>query len=357
MGTYNVGSFIKRLRCIADNSSVNSAMDSRWLTGGFKGTNTVGYGKVSSPNSTKLTDPADFKRLASYGYNLFRVGCGFTESSPASFNYSLSSVVEDYVDFVIEQARANGVNVVIVFGLDGSEGATSNHWNQPLATSTCTTIFQYLANKYKNNTTVVGFDLMNEPVITGGAVDNDWNILANTWARAIRAVDSNRTIIVEPTSYASRNKLSVLSPLIMENVVYSIHFYTPIDFTHQGTGTNPTPPTNGNVYPGYNDGTNPLWTQATISSTLQVVRNFKAAYNVPIYVGEFSCDIYANADGRYNLLKDYLDIFAAEKWNWSFFGDGTWFGWDLRYQKVDNLGELIDVPDNRLVNLIKNYIR
>lgn len=346
-----VGVFRSRAR-IATTTPTSSKIDRRWITGEFKGFNCGGY-----QNSARLTSADEFIRIAGYGANLLRVGCSLTETGTNTYSYFLHADDEAYLDWFITQATSNKLSVLLVVGLIGSEGATSDHWGHDVAKNTVGNVLSYMASKYKGNATVVGFDLLNEPVMTGAYTDATWTDFATHLVNCIRFADKDRTIVIETTNYANRNKLTALIPLPYQNIVYSIHFYIPLDFTHQGVNGYPTPPTHGNVYPGFNDGTNPLWTQSTISSTgMQAIRNFKASYNVPILVGEFGCDIYADLDSRYNWLNDVMAIFDTEEWSWLYHSQGDWEGWDFRKQDVNNSGTITNVANNRLENLLKSYM-
>ena len=82
--------------------------------------------------------------------------------------------------------------------------------------------------------TIWGYDLANEPVEpAAGEALADWQDLAERAAQAIRAIDPQRTLIVEPRNGGTR-RIRRLRPLTVSNVVYSVHMYLPDAFTHQG---------------------------------------------------------------------------------------------------------------------------
>ncbi len=96
-------------------------------------------------------------------------------------------------------------------------------------------VWRHIATRYKDVKAIWGYDLANEPVEDEVADDcDDWQALAERAARAIRAIDPDRAIIVEPAQWGSPEGLNELVPIPVPNVVYSVHMYLPHAFTHQG---------------------------------------------------------------------------------------------------------------------------
>jgi endoglucanase len=187
-------------------------------------------------------------------------------------------------------------------------------------------VWQHLAQRYKNAKAVWGYDLANEPVESAAAEDlADWQDLAEQAARAIRAVDPERTIIVEPPQWGNPQGLKELRPLSVSNVVYSVHVYLPHAFTHQGVH-NPSKPLR---YPGEIEGK--LWDKAQLEAALKPVVDFQRAYGVHIYMGEFSAIRWAPDASACRYLKDLIDIFEAHDWDWSYHAFREWDGWSVEH--------------------------
>ena len=144
-------------------------------------------------------------------------------------------------------------------------------------------LWQDIAGKYKNSPVIWGYDLANEPVESMGSADLlDWQELAERTAQAIRAIDPQRTIIVEPAMWGSPEGLLAFEPLNVPHVVYSVHMYIPHEFTHQNVHGVTTP----KVYPGEINGR--VWDKRQLEEALQPAIDFQQTYNVPMYIGEFS---------------------------------------------------------------------
>lgn len=83
----------------------------------------------------------------------------------------------------------------------------------------------------------VFFEPLNEPFFNEFLKDPipRWQYVQNRLVKAIRSVAPDNTIIVESHNWGSIEGLFPISPVPDENVIYSVHYYTPIEFTSQGS--------------------------------------------------------------------------------------------------------------------------
>jgi hypothetical protein len=184
------------------------------------------------------------------------------------------------------------------------------------------------ARRYKDAEVIWGFDLVNEPVedyVEEGC--DDWPALAERAARAIRAEDPNRTIIVEPSPWGGPQGLAEFVPLPLPKIVYSVHMYIPHRFTHQNVH-GPSEPV---MYPGQAEGK--YWDARQLEAALQPVIDFQRRYNVHIYIGEFSAIRWAPEGSAYRYLKDVIDIFEKHGWDWSYHAFREWQGWSVEHDE------------------------
>jgi len=88
-------------------------------------------------------------------------------------------------------------------------------------------------------------ELLNEPEVPPGQWQNETELLA----RFIRERLPDNTLIIGPTYWQRADSLPNLRPLDDLNVVYAIHFYDPMVFTHQGHWDEKNPLSNINGLP------------------------------------------------------------------------------------------------------------
>lgn len=100
-------------------------------------------------------------------------------------------------------------------------------------------LWRAVAAHFKDNPrTDLYYELMNEPELSAGASAvlpaADWTAAAERIIAAIRAEDTQHTIIFGDVNWYGIDKLVARTPFTDENIVYAFHFYDPFIFTHQG---------------------------------------------------------------------------------------------------------------------------
>jgi len=183
-----------------------------------------------------------------------------------------------------------------------------------------------LSKHFRGNRTVWGYDLVNEPLEgTVGEGCMGWQELATAAARVVRTNDAEHAIIVEPEPWGGPDSMDNLSPIPVPGVVYSAHMYLPHKFTHQVVYNKTT----GLSYPGVIDGVR--WDKERLRKALQPVVDFQRAYGVHIYIGEFSAIRWAPDESACRYLRDCIEIFEENGWDWAYHAFREWDGWSVEH--------------------------
>jgi hypothetical protein len=135
-----------------------------------------------------------------------------------------------------------------------------------------------IAEHYRNNSTVLGYDLLNEPIPHYPQLqqyNKDLEPLYKRISAGIRQVDSHHVLILGGAQWDSN--FNVFGPPFDKNVMYTFHKYW-------------TPPT-----------------EAVIQSYL----DFRAKYNVPIWLGESG----ENTDAW---IHDFVTVLNKDDVGWAF---------------------------------------
>lgn len=220
--------------------------------------------------------------------------------------------------------------------------ARGHIFTQPEAQSKFIQVWEKMTARYKGRKIIWGFDLVNEPddsMLSEACLD--WNSLADKAARAIRAVDPDRTLIVEPDKWGGPQGFASFQPLDLPGIVYSFHFYQPMKFTHQGIQQNAA----GIYYPGNID--NELWNKDRLLRAMQPALDFAQKYRVHMYVGEFSAIRTAPDDSAAKYLADVISIFESHGFDWSYHAYREWQGWSLEHEGPLDQPVLALVPTAR----------
>jgi endoglucanase len=209
-----------------------------------------------------------------------------------------------------------------------------------------------LSKHFRGNKTVWGYDLVNEPV--EGTLGDDclnWQQLATVAARAIRTNDPDHAIIMEPEPWGGPESVDNLAPLPVPGVVYSAHMYLPHNFTHQGVYNK----TIGLKYPGEIAGQQ--WDKDRLRKALQPVIDFQRDYGVHIYIGEFSAIRWAPDDSAYRYLRDCIEIFEENGWDWAYHAFREWSGWSVEHAGAKDDNARSPTPTSRELLLKEWFAR
>lgn len=208
-------------------------------------------------------------------------------------------------------------------------------------------VWKRIASRLKGNEDIIyGYDLVNEPDQKRTARVDYWT-LQKMAAEAVRAIDPETPIIIEANTYDNPEAFAQLSPLEMDNVIYSVHMYRPHEFTHQGLYDAPA----GVVYPNAARG----WDKAYLRDCLKDVRDFQLRHGVRIFVGEFSAVVWAQGADRY--LEDLLDIFEEYRWDWAYHAFREANCWSVEHECREPGGQVRPSSDNARMRVLKENLR
>lgn len=205
-------------------------------------------------------------------------------------------------------AMANNANLKLIIDLHKNPGTRDGKiWLDKKYWDVITNLWYLLAKTFKDDSTIVAFDLMNEPnikkVLPAGQGDaakmfkgtwkvpdswkgsaKDYFLLMKGITKAIREADANRWVIVEGFGYLGNPvNFNWMQPLEgYDKVIYSFHMYEPTGLTMLGTKSRVSKGKGEDVRP-FNLSTD----EKRIDKAFAPVLAFQKKYNVPIFVGEF----------------------------------------------------------------------
>ena len=99
------------------------------------------------------------------------------------------------------------------------------------------------------------------------------------------------------------------------------------------------------AYPGQVAGR--TWNKQTLRDAMASVVEFQQAYNVQIYVGEFSVIRWAPGDSGRRWLQDVTDTFEEHGWDWSYHAFREWDGWSLEQGPDRSNRSPVEKPTDR----------
>jgi hypothetical protein len=298
-------------------------------------------------------DAAYFRDMVAAGANLARVFVDFQRCQGCD-EYRLAVRDLEGINRVVGYARRYGFRVVLA-GETGDEREGGLLWQRDDLKRSLIREWRALAERYSGTTEIAGYDLLNEPIVTLGSAEQSraaWQELAAGITRAIREVDPNHVVIVQPTPGAEYYAFDGLEPIRDANLVYSVHVYQPHALTHQGVS--PAYP-RGPAYPSSERDRLGRWDKARLTAILESPTVFSRRFAVPIFVSEFSCIRWAPGNSRERYLQDLLEIFDSLGWSWTYHEWRGWPGWDPEIASSDP-EVLVRTQDSPIMSLLRRHL-
>ena len=246
---------------------------------------------------------SDIKALAQWGFNSVRLPFHYNILTPAdSPGVYLESGFAIFDSLI---AWCKKYNMYVILDLHCAPGSQNDQnigdynsnvpslWQDTAKQTRTVELWKTIAARYKNETTVAGYDLLNETRWDFGAGANNAP-LRNLFIRitgAIRSVDTNHIVFVEGNQYAT--DFNGLTPPWDNKLVYSFHKY---------------------------------W-NTNDASSIQGYLSISRTYNVPLWLGESGENSNSWFTDCINLMKQY---------------DVGWSWWTLK--KFSTINAPLNVP-------------
>ncbi len=231
----------------------------------------------------------DIQRIAELGYNSVRPALNarlfMTEDG------KLKSEGFDLLDALVKRCKARGVYVIIDMhaapggqtgqNIDDSAEDSPELFIQSKYQDQLVDLWKAIAQRYKNEPAVAGYDLLNEPLPERtGAAEKYKHLLEPLYKRvtaAIRTIDTKHMVIVEGCNWA--NDWSVFTGPFDKNLVYQFHYY--------------------------------CWDTPVTVKSIQQYLDIGKKYNAPIWVGE-------TGESSAAIYWATTDYFEANDIGWAF---------------------------------------
>jgi endoglucanase len=253
----------------------------------------------------------DARFIRSLGLNLLRLPVNYRHLEDDMRPFEIKEEGFRHLDRVVELCAQHEIYTII--DLHALPGYQNQHWHSDNPTHKAllwkhkhfqdrtVNIWEHIAERYRGNPRVAGYNPINEPGdSTGEAIMPLYRRLYD----AIQAVDPDHVIFLEGNRYSTDFHMFG-EP--WENVVYTNHDYALPGFV------------DGGPYPGVSRGQ--YVDKEVLEKTFLKRSEYMVERNVPIWVGEFG-PVYPPDDTgshptRYEILRDQLEIYARHGVNWA----------------------------------------
>jgi endoglucanase len=256
-----------------------------------------------------------FALIAGAGFDSVRVPIRWHAYAALDPPYTLSETILERVDWVVAQALARDLTVVInVHHYQALIDDPAGQRERFLA------IWRQIAERYAEADDRVIFEVLNEP---NGALEGAlWNRVLAEAIVAIRESNPLRWVIAGPGSWNGYRALEALElPEDDRRLIVTFHYYDPFHFTHQGAE--------------WADGSQ-AWLGRTwegtprevgeIQDAFDRVARWAAGHERPVYLGEFGAYSKADMASRARWTASVAREAEARGFGWAYWEFAAGFG-------------------------------
>ncbi len=209
------------------------------LKGFIKGVNLGGWlsqGSLEISHLDSFIKEDDIKRIKEIGCDHLRLPVDF-ENIYDEKNKCDIEIGYKYIDLCIEWCKKYGLNVVLDlhkapgYTFDDFEYSAGFFTNEALL-KLFLDIWDSLSKRYAKYSDMMMFEMLNE--VTSFSVINEWNALALRCIKVIRKNAPKVKILYGGVGYSSVKAVKYIPAPYDENIVFNVHCYEPMAFSHQG---------------------------------------------------------------------------------------------------------------------------
>jgi endoglucanase len=274
----------------------------------------------ASPLETSWGNPFQndyFERIAKLGFNSVRVPIRWDLSDRAAQNapYTVNPVFLARIKTIVDNALANKLYVII--NMHHHEEIFSDPEKvKPRFLSQ----WEQIATYFKDYNQSLLFEIMNEPHDKLTPVL--WNTFMDDGLKSIRKSNPTRAILVCPGEYNGLGAIPKLKLPEDKNIILSIHYYNPFQFTHQGAEW---------IGADANNWLGTKWEDLElernqVESEFSVLKSFQKTNNIPINIGEFGAYSKADIASRNKWTTFLARWFELQGYSWAYWEFSAGFG-------------------------------
>ncbi|MBN1666676.1 MAG: glycoside hydrolase family 5 protein [Anaerolineales bacterium] len=253
-----------------------------------------------------------FSDIAAAGFDTVRVPIRWSKYAGLYPPYEIQTGILERVDWVIEQAFANDLNVIInihhydaIFQLPETE------------VDRFVSIWHQLAERYQEYPDSLYFELLNEPHEKLEA--EIWNQIFPQALAVIRETNPERYVIIGPDQWNSVERLNTLRlPSDDRRIIVTFHYYSPHEFTHQGASWSSASEQKDVIWGSEAD-------RQALADTFDRALEWSQSESRPLFIGEFGVYAGVPEEIRAIWLAAVRQEAEARGFSWAHWDFGTDF--------------------------------
>lgn len=287
-----------------------------------RGVNILGYDSIWKSRDEARFKAGYFRMLKDAGFSNVRINLHPFRRMNQSNDYALPAAWWETLDWAMTNALQSDLMVILDLHEFGAMG-TDPEGNKPKFLA----FWRQVSERLRKAPDQVLFEILNEP--SRKLTAEMWNQYSHEALALIRKTNPTRTVIIGPAGYNAIGQLNELKlPEDDRNIIVTIHYYSPMDFTHQGAS-----------WANRADKLGVEW-QGTDSEKAAVEKDFDKAqtwakeHNRPLFLGEFGVYDKAPMESRVRYLAFVVGVAQKLGWSWAYWQfDSDFVLYDVKSDK------------------------
>lgn len=228
-----------------------------------------------------------FRKVKEAGFDSVRLPVRWSAHAAAAAPYTIEPKFAERIDWAIDQALANKLAIVVnCHHYDELDADPDAHAPRMIA------LWEQIAARYKDRPATVYFEPLNEP--HDKLTPEKWNAVFPKLLAAVRKTNPTRPVVVGPGSWNAIRELDKLQlPADDRNLIVTVHYYDPFEFTHQGA-----PWAKGSDKWKGRKWQDTEAERAAVTKALTRAAEYGQKHDRPVFLGEFGAYEVADMDSR-----------------------------------------------------------
>jgi endoglucanase len=281
-----------------------------------RGVNIIGYDPLWRDFEKARFNERHFQRIHEGGFQTVRINLQtFRHMNDAN---QLSAAWFKTLDWAVKNSLANNLQVILDEHDYGTCGTNAAGCKPRLLA-----FWEQVAEHYKDAPNSVMFEILNEP--NGQVTAEIWNGWLKEALAIIRKTNPRRNVIIGPAFWNNIHYLDKLQlPADDRNIIATVHYYLPMEFTHQGASWNKGTANLSGVKWGTAE------EKRRVEEDFAGVQQWSKNEKRPILLGEFGAYDKGDIDSRVRYISFVARTAERLGWTWTYWQfDSDFIVWDM----------------------------
>jgi endoglucanase len=285
-----------------------------------RGVNIIGYDPIWRARDQARFQSRHFQLLKKAGFNSVRINLHPFHAMSATNDLTLPNSWFAVLDWAIKNCQAQSLNAILDLHEYDAMGTEPEANKEKFLA-----FWRQLSAHCANEPSSVFFEILNEP--SRKLTPKLWNEYLSAGLAIIRQKSPTRTVIVGPGFWNAIDHLQELElPEADRNLIVTVHYYTPMDFTHQGA-----------AWANRQDKVGVNWLGSenelgAIAADFDKAVAWGKSHNRPIFLGEFGAYDKAPMDSRARYTSSIARAAEQRGWSWAYWQfDSDFILYDMRH--------------------------